>query len=278
MSLDNPIPSGGPAGGVQEPIQNPTPTPAPAPTSWLDSMPEDLRSSQSLTKFKDVEALARGYVNAEQFVGRDKIPMPRTDSEFADVFRRLGTPENVDGYTLNSKDFEQYGQGALDDLATFKDMALAADLTDAQATKLFNSYVASMSEKLQNANVNFELEKQNARNVLIQKYGQAYESNMQKANRTLTYLASPELIENITNSGLGNNPEFIDMMVKISKHYVEEQGLDKSMGNQMSVNQLNEELGKLTAHPAYFDGSHPEHALIVQKAQALYEQLAQASR
>lgn len=274
MSLDNPMPNGDPMAGAP----TPEPTPAPAATSWLDSMPEDLRASQSLTKFKDVEALARGYVNAEQFVGRDKIPMPRTDSEFADVFRRLGAPENVEGYTLNSKDFEQYGQGALDDLAAFKAMALEAGLTDTQATKLFNSYVANMSERLTTANVNFELEKQNARNVLTQKYGQAYEANMQKANRTLTYLASPELIENITNSGLGNNPEFIDMMVKISEHYVEEQGLDKSMGNQMSVNQLNEELSKLTSHPAYFDGSHPEHKLVVQKAQAIFEQLAQTGR
>lgn len=273
MPLDNPIPAGEPQGTAAS-----APTPTPASTSWLDSMPEDLRGSQSLTKFKDVEALARGYVNAEQFIGRDKIPMPKTDAEYMDVYRRLGMPENVDGYTFNPKDFEQYGQGALDDLTAFKAMALNAGLTDAQAKKLFNSYIANVSSRLTDANVEFEMAKQNARTELMKRYGQAYESNMQKANRTLTYLANPQLIDAITNSGLGNNPDFIDMMVQISKHYVEEQGIDKSMGNQMSVNQLNEELNKLMANPAYFDGSHPEHNLVVQKAQGIFEQLAQAGR
>lgn len=244
--------------------------------SWRDSLPEDLRGAQTLSKFNDVAALARGYVNAEQLIGRDKIPMPRTDEEFREAYKRLGAPEAAEGYTLNAKDFEQYGQGALDDLQAFKQMAFDAGLTDSQATKIFNAYVANVSAALERADTDFEVNKQAAKDALIQKYGKAYESNMQKANRTLTYLASPELINTITETGLGNNPEFIDMMVQISKHYVEEQGIDKSQGNQMSVTQLNEELNKLTSHPAYFDGSHPEHNLIVQKAQKIFEQIAQA--
>lgn len=245
--------------------------------SWRDSLPEDLRGVQTLSKFNDVAALARGYVNAEQLIGRDKIPMPRTDEEFREVYKRLGAPEAVDGYTLSAKDFEQYGQGALDDLQAFKQMAFDAGLTDSQATKIFNAYVTSVSDTLKRAEVDFEVNKQAAKDVLIQKYGKAYEGNMQKANRTLSYLASPELINTITETGLGNNPEFIDMMVQISKHYVEEQGIDKSQGNQMSVAQLNEELSKLTSHPAYFDGTHPEHNLVVQKAQKIFEQMAQAN-
>lgn len=245
-------------------------------SSWYSGLPEDIRGSASITKFKDVESLARGYINAEQLIGRDKIPMPRTDEEFMQTFRRLGAPENADGYSFNPKEFEQYGQGALDDLALFRTMAAEVGLTDNQAKALFGKYVGSMTQRLQNAEVEFETAKHNARQELMQKYGKAYDQNMQKANRALTYLASPQLIDALTNSGIANNPEFVDMMVQISKHYVEEQGIDNSMGNQMSVQQLSDEISKLTSHPAYFDGSHPEHNMIVQKVRSMYEQMTQA--
>lgn len=248
-----------------------------AQQSWRDSLPDDLKEVQTLTKFNDVASLARGYVNAEQLIGRDKIPMPRTDDEYIQVYRRLGAPEAIDGYTLDPKNFEQYGQGALDDLQAFKQMALDAGLTDKQATKLFNAYVSNVSNTLHNAEVEFEVAKQAAKDTLIQKYGKGYETLMQNANKALAYLASPGLIAQIGESGLGNNVEFIEMFAEVSKKFVEERGIDKSQGNQISVAQLNEELAKLTSHPAYFDGSHPEHALIVQKAQRIFEQMAQSN-
>ena len=67
---------------------------------WLGSLPAELHSSASLRKFADVENLARGYVNAERLIGTDKIPVPKTDDDYKQVFLRLGASEDPKEYDL----------------------------------------------------------------------------------------------------------------------------------------------------------------------------------
>ena len=43
---------------------------------FLSTIPEELREHPSLSPIKDVENLARSYVNAQKLIGADKIPLP----------------------------------------------------------------------------------------------------------------------------------------------------------------------------------------------------------
>ena len=37
--------------------------------------------------------VARSYINAEQLIGRDKIPIPKTPEEWDATYKRLGKPD-----------------------------------------------------------------------------------------------------------------------------------------------------------------------------------------
>jgi uncharacterized protein YoaH (UPF0181 family) len=69
---------------------------------FLQMVPEELREHPSLSPIKDVENLARSYVNAQRLIGADKIPVPvnPTDEDLDNIYNRLGRPESVDGYEI----------------------------------------------------------------------------------------------------------------------------------------------------------------------------------
>ena len=71
---------------------------------FLQMIPEELRQDPSLTPIKNVENLARSYVNAQKLIGADKIPMPvnPTDEDLDRIYDRLGRPESPDGYEIQA--------------------------------------------------------------------------------------------------------------------------------------------------------------------------------
>ena len=71
-----------------------------AVANWRDSLSEDIRDNESLSKFTDIGALAKSYINAEQMIGKDKIVIPSTEDEWSNAYQKLGRPDSPDGYEI----------------------------------------------------------------------------------------------------------------------------------------------------------------------------------
>lgn len=245
---------------------------------WMANLPQELKESKSLSKFSDVENLARGYVNAEKLIGRDKLIMPKTDDEFAEIYAKLGCPDDVSGYKLavdDSKIGEQFKGLVQQDLESFLPMAKEAGLNNKQAQLIFNKYLdASMQMRMaQQAKADNELAEAEA--ALRKEFGETTDTKLALANRMLSQLGGENVIKAITDSGLGRNTEFIKMMVKLGEAHAEELGIDKT-GNSgaMTPAAIRDEIAQLQANPAYLDASHPEHRLIVERVQSLFARMS----
>mgnify|MGYP005800756783 CR=1 FL=1 len=241
---------------------------------WMSGLPDDLRGSKSLSKFKDVENLARGYVNAERLIGRDQIPMPKTDDEFKAAYAKLGCPEDVSGYKVPFENpfANTPMQGMLEeDLKAFLPWAKEVGLNNKQATALFNNYVGRLVEIAGQQNANIASELARADEALSREFGEQKEVKLSYANRALSALGDKSLIDAIAESGLGRNPAFIRMMVRVGEMHAEELGIDKTgSSNLMSPSDLSAAISELQAHPAYLDASHPEHKAIVERVGQLF--------
>ena len=242
---------------------------------WMSGLPDDLRESKSLSKFKDVENLARGYVNAQKLIGREQIHMPKTDEEFMDVYARLGCPSDVSGYNIPldtlfpDNDTLQSAMG--DDLKVFLPMAKEAGLNNKQAALIFGKYVEHIKGLATQRDTQINAEMTRAEAALKAEYGEQTDTKLAFANRALSALGDKELITAITDSGLGRNPAFIKMMVKVGEMHAEELGIDKTgSSGLMSPNDLSRAISELQAHPAYLDASHPEHRVIVDRVAQLF--------
>ena len=72
---------------------------------WRDAIPEEIRGHKSLEHIQDVGSLAKSYVNAQSMIGADKVAIPgkhATDDDWGEVYRRLGRPDEPEGYQLDN--------------------------------------------------------------------------------------------------------------------------------------------------------------------------------
>ena len=137
-------------GNIEQVAQQEAPLQTPAEllpaglVTILQMIPEELRQDPSLTPIKDVENLARSYVNAQKLIGADKIPMPvnPTDEDLDRIYGRLGRPESPEGYQIQAD-----GTVITEEVANnFSDIAHKLRLNPQQAQGILDYYRSSMEQ------------------------------------------------------------------------------------------------------------------------------------
>lgn len=244
---------------------------------WLASMPDDLKASKTLSKFKDVENLARGYENAQKLIGRDRITIPKTDEEFQEVYAKLGCPDDPKKYAFkydDSKLSDVHKSALAKDVEMFRGWAKAAGLNNAQANVVINKYAEQAGIYAAEDLAKCTAETQACKSALRSEWGEAYDLKITIANRVLSRYGDQNMIQAIVDSGLGRNPGFVRMISKLGEMTQEDVGLDKTGGSQvMTPEAIREQIAEVQSHPAYLDASHPEHKMVVDRAQKLFERL-----
>ena len=119
-------------------IEQPVPTVA---KSWKEAIPEDLRNDPNISKFTELEALAKSYINATRMIGQDKVAVPNnnsTDDQWNEVYNKLGRPESPDKYKLEVKsDVVPLDDGAI---KSFAENAHKLGLNNKQAQGILEFY------------------------------------------------------------------------------------------------------------------------------------------
>lgn len=278
-----------PAGGSNDngaPAQNPAQAgnTAPAPASWRDSIPEEFREDPNLVKHESVESLARGYVNAVSMIGREQIPMPKTDDDFRDVYAKLGMPEAADKYTMPAElpqiPEDVYTPEALaSDVEWFRQVAHENGLSDTQFQRMLTAYMGKNAEYAGGYQATLKAEIDKAEQTLRQKWGNGYEGNLNATNQIVGKLFPESVVKAIEVSGLGRNPDFVLGLHALAPKLLEEMGLDASGNSMRTPKDTQADISKYMAHPAYLDKTHPEHKIVVDRVTKLFEeQAAHSSR
>lgn len=245
---------------------------------WYSSLPEDLRGDSNITKYKSAEELARGHISAVSMLGRDKIPMPKSDAEYLDVYKRLGMPETKDDYKFEGNEYNipeniypKQEQEA--DRVAFRGWAHELGLTQKQAAGLYDRFMKHQVGSMQNINRHVDIEMAKCNDVMRQTWGEATDANLIVANRAMVKFFGKDVADAVAASGLGRNFQFIQGMYNLGTRSLEELGIDKRGNSTRTPEQLQQEVGQLQAHPAYFDRNHPEHRQVNDQVLALLERL-----
>ena len=73
--------------------------------SWKETISEEFRNDPNISKFTEIDALAKSYINATRMIGQDKVAVPNensTDDQWNEVYGKLGRPESPDKYKLET--------------------------------------------------------------------------------------------------------------------------------------------------------------------------------
>jgi hypothetical protein len=246
---------------------------------FLEMIPTDLREHPSLSPIKDVENLARSYVNAQRLIGSDKIPMPvnPTDEDLDRIYDRLGRPESPEGYGIKTD-----GTIVTEDVAAdFADISHKLRLTPQQAEGIMDYYRSSVEQSISAESGITEEARENTEAALRQEWGRAYEQKVESAAKVAQEFADPEMfsLQLADGSRLGDNAEFIKAFAKIAEFRQtvtsEDTVAEISQSNVMTPANARAEIDAIMGDKthAYWDKRNPGHANAVSNMQQLMEQL-----
>ena len=240
--------------------------------NWRDTLSEDLRNNDSLSKFTDINALAKSYVNAESMIGKDKIVLPTTEDEWNEAYNKLGRPEDASGYELT---LPEGVQGDDPVLGGFKDTAYELGLNKNQTAKLAEWYFNTQQKAVDEVKANINNSYDEASQQLKSQWGERYEQNLEMANRALSEFGGDELIEKLGALGLDNDPGVVQFLFNVSQKTLEQGGLQNSgnSGDSLDPSQLQDKINELMTNPAYVNKMDPNHSSTVDKVQKLFGRL-----
>ena len=255
---------------TQQPVTSTTAEQPTVAKSWKETISEEFRNDPNISKFTEIDALAKSYINATRMIGQDKVAVPNensTDDQWQEVYGKLGRPESPDKYKLEV----QSETAPLNDTAIkqFAENAHQLVLNNKQAQGILEFYKNSMEGSIQQARVDTETAQANAEQELRKEWGRSYDENIKKAGA----IAKANMSEDILNMELkdgtriGDHPSVIKGFASIANLMSEDKLVSTESENVDRGTDYEAEISKLVndRDGPYWNKSHPDHDKVVQQ-------------
>ena len=236
--------------------------------SFVDTLPEDVRSEPSLKNFQDAGQLAKSYVHAQRMAGADKISVPTkhaTDEDWNQVFSKLGVPDSPDKYEVKY----ELQEGANETpVKNFISEAHKLNLLPHQVQGVLNYYSQLEQNASDSQQKDMELNKIENESSLRKEWGLAYDKKMNAANDVFKNFFSTDLADVKLQDGtpLGNHPGFVRSLSEMASKFSEDSmGAGQEESGGITPAEADREIQKILGdqnHP-YFLKNHPGHKAAV---------------
>ena len=255
---------------TEQPVTSTTAEQPTVAKSWKETISEEFRNDPNISKFTEIDALAKSYINATRMIGQDKVAVPNensTDDQWNEIYGKLGRPESPDKYKLEV----QSETVPLDEntVKQFAENAHKLGLNNKQAQGVLEYYKNSMEGSLQQARIDTETAQANAEQELRKEWGRSYDENIKKAGA----IAKANMSEDILNMELkdgtriGDHPAVIKGFASIANLMSEDKLVSTESENVDRGTDYEAEISKLVndRDGPYWNKSHPDHDKVVQQ-------------
>ena len=244
-----------------------------APTvakSWKEAIPEELRNDPNISKFTELESLAKSYINATRMIGQDKVAVPNnnsTEDQWNEVYDKLGRPESADKYKLEVKsDTVPLDEGAI---KSFAENAHKLGLNNKQAQGILEFYKNSMESSAHQNQIDMETAQAQSEQELRKEWGGNYEANIKKAGAVAKANMDATILDMQLKDGtrLGDHPAIIKGFANIANLLSEDKLVSTESEGMSQGIDYNAEISKIVNDRSgpYWNRSHPDHDKVVQQ-------------
>jgi len=253
---------------TQQPISSTTEQPTVA-KSWKEAISEEFRNDPNISKFTELDALAKSYINATRMIGQDKVSIPNqnsTDEQWNEVYSKLGRPESPDQYKLESKSEVV----PIDELSikNFAETSHQLGLNNKQAQGILDYYKNMMEGTAQQSQIDIETAQAQSEQELRKEWGTSFDDNVKRAGALAKANIGVEVLDMQLKDGtrLGDHPQIIKGFAKIADMMSE----DKFVGTEsenISGRDYDAEISAIVndRDGPYWNKQHPDHDKIVQQ-------------
>ena len=238
-------------------------------------IPAEYKNEKALQNFQDMDGFVKSFLHSQKLVGTEKINIPNkfaTDSDWNDVYKKLGRPENSDGYKYNLPKESKLNE---DSLKAFSVTAHQLGLLPKQAEGIINYYneIANASEIDTSAKA--ETSRADAEKTLRKEYGSAYKNRINAAKHLASSTLGNDFLNNTIlqdGSKLGDNPIIVKAFAELASKISEDTMVKGEAPSYMSVKEINTQIAALQQPgSAYLDKQHPNHDAAVIEMQTLIQ-------
>src|SRR6056300_427013 len=238
--------------------------------SWKETISEEFRNDPNISKFTEIDALAKSYINATRMIGQDKVAIPNensTDDQWQEVYGKLGRPESPDKYKLEAaSDVVPLDEGAI---KSFEENAHQLGLNNKQAQGILEFYKNSMEGSVQQNQVDMETAQAQAEQELRKEWGNNYDNNIKKAGAVAKANMDANILDMQLKDGtrLGDHPSIIKGFANIANLMSEDKLVSTESENVSQGIDYDSEISKIVndRDGPYWNKAHPDHDKMVQK-------------
>jgi hypothetical protein len=242
--------------------------------SWKEAISEEFRNDPNISKFTEIDALAKSYINATRMIGQDKVAVPNensTDDQWNEVYTKLGRPESADKYKLDiNSEVAPIDEGAI---KQFAENAHQLGLNNKQAQGILEYYKSIMEGSAQQSKIDTETAQAQAEQQLRQEWGKTFDENVKKAGSVAKANLGVDVLDMQLKDGtrLGDHPEVIKGFAKIADMMSEDKIVSTESENVDQGKDIEQEISKIMNDRTgpYWNKGHPEHDKIVQQVYTL---------
>jgi len=246
--------------------------------SWKETISEEFRNDPNISKFTEIDALAKSYINATKMIGSDKIAVPTnnsTEDQWNEVYNKLGRPESPDKYKLDFK--SEVAPVDEQAIKSFAEVAHKTGLNEKQAQAILDFYKQNSENSVQQLKIDTETAQAQAEQQLRQEWGKQYESNITKAASVAKANMSGDVLDMQLKDGtrLGDHPEVIKGFAKIAGLLSEDKMATPESETVDQGRDLETEISKIVNDRSgpYWNKTHPDHSKMVQQVYTMREML-----
>ena len=246
--------------------------------SWKDTISEEYRNDPNISKFTEIDALAKSYINATRMIGQDKVVIPNqnsTEDQWNEVYSKLGRPESPDKYKLDFKsEVAPIDENAV---KSFAEVAHKTGLNERQAQAILDFYKQNSEQSLNQSRVDTETAQAQAEQQLRQEWGKQFDDNISKAAAVAKANMSGDVLDMQLKDGtrLGDHPEVIKGFAKIAGLLSEDKVVTTESESVDQGRDLESEISKIVNDRTgpYWNKTHPEHSKMVQQVYTMREMI-----
>lgn len=264
-------------------------TGTPPEENWYDIFGDE---GSSLSDYKTPNDMLKAYNHAQSMIGRGIYPPSEGADEQAwndfydklsgydgvvrldpenqgDVFAKLGTPKDADGYKFN--DVEGYTPDA-ESVQGFAEAALGANLTREQASAMYEWLAGNIAKETAFHNEQVDI----GHAGLRREWGEAFDHNVNIANGALDELMDDDFMAFLEDSQLISHPSMIKAFNKLGKMMGEPNSEERSGAGVRTPAEYQAEIDELRSRDEYWDDGTPEQATLVKRVNELTQRMLAA--
>lgn len=251
---------------------NPSATP---PSTWTPpewakglSVGEDILKEPMFASVKGMDDVVKGYYHAQKLVGADKIAIPNknsTQEQWKEYYIKAGLPATPEDYKADlppSMDNQEFNKSLIAkayELNIRPDQLTGiASALEAQNDQIVADYEASLKQEMIQTS-----------EALKKEWGQDYQLNLSKAQKTIEHFGGKEMLDAILQSPLASDGNFLRLINGISSKLNVEgtfsQDVTQTFG--MSAADAQKKINDVYSTPnhPYYDSNSPKHKEAVEE-------------